>query len=197
MIFFSLAEIFSCCFLVRSFYQIMVEGHAEARPFIVGNDIEAVGSRLQTADITVFEPEVLQDATQFRAEPHRTHLAVDLLEDKQAPSFLRIEPCRLDDAHHRVDAAITVDIARLELIHGIRQPPVVQTVETVVRLPQLIGLGHALHSRQPEQDCREKPYHAANIRKNSEMNSIFPKKLFSEGLNIVVEFLIEGVARHG
>ena len=114
----------------------MVEIHAEASPMVFGDDIETVGGGFQGADFSVDEPEVLQDATQLRAEPEGSGLSVYLLEDKQSPSLFRIVARPFDDAHHSIYAAIAIDITRLELIDGVGQPPVVQPIETVVLLAQ-------------------------------------------------------------
>ena len=98
----------------------------------------------KTADMAVVELEVLQDATQFRTQPHRPHLlaglsffirAVDLLEDEQPPCLLGIESCPLDHPHHRIFTAVTIHIARLKLIHRICQPPAVGFISACYNQP--------------------------------------------------------------
>ena len=65
------------------------------------------------------ETEILKDATEFRTEPHRTRLTVHLLEDKESSCFLWVESCGFYHTDHRVFTAVAVNIACLELIHGV------------------------------------------------------------------------------
>ena len=114
----------------------MVECHSESVPFIVGHHEERVGSRFQRANLSVDETEVLEYSPQFRTHPECARLAVHLLEDEESAGLLGVEAGRLDHPHHRVCAAVAVDIARLKLIHGVGEAPVVEEIEAVVSLPQ-------------------------------------------------------------
>ena len=167
---------------------MMVERHAEARPAVVRHHVETVGSALQRTDAALCETEVLEDAAQLGAQPHRASLAVHLLEDKQPARLLGVEAGRLDHPHHRVLVPVAVHVARLKLVDGVGQPPVVEPVEAVVLFLQRERLCPAFAGQQPERQQKDGyrfthahplslPISLANIGIFSDICISFPKKL--------------------
>ena len=78
--------------MIYTFYNIVVEGHAESAPAVVGNHVSPVASLLDGTYATIHKAEILKQSAQLRAQPQWSCLAVDTLEDKNASCFFGIKP---------------------------------------------------------------------------------------------------------
>ena len=136
-----------------------MEYRAEVLPLIC-YDGKAVGTvGLEGAYTAVVEAEVDELAAQSRAQPQRPYPAFYLFEDEDAAPLLGMEARGLHYAYQGIEMAVAVDIAHAEAVDGIRQLPLVQMVEAVVRLGQVILL------RPPSQQGLDFILNVAHLRR--------------------------------
>ena len=107
-----------CLFLAGRGHEEPAEAQPETSPFIFSHGVASVIACLQASHSPVFETEVNQLPSQFRAHPQRTHMSFVVLEDEQPPPH-GIVAGGLHDAHQRIRTAVTIYVARCEAIDGV------------------------------------------------------------------------------
>lgn len=126
--------------MIYAFNNIVVEGHAEPSPAVVGHHVSVIAGPLDGTYATIYISEIFEHSAQLRAQPQRAGLAVHILENKDASGLFGIEPGRLDYPHDGIGASVAIHIARLILIYGVGQSPAVKVVQAVVLLLQIEAL---------------------------------------------------------
>ena len=109
-----------------------------------------------------------------------------MLEDEEPAPTLRIEAGGLNDSHHRVLLPVAIDVARLELIDGVRQSPVAQPIQAVVLTSQFECLRPATTGQRGRQYHQKVLLHGRKDTKKSEKRIVNSKKSATVGKIIQV-----------
>lgn len=76
--------------MIYTFNNIVVEGHAEPSPAVVGHHVSPLAGLLDGTYATIHIAEVFEHSAQLRAQPQRSGLAVNILENKDATGLFGI-----------------------------------------------------------------------------------------------------------